>query len=545
MLLTPSLELGILAGETRAALLELAARAGWAVEEGAFPLERLARRRRDLHVVLGAGGDARRRARRPGVREGPCSRGACRRRFGRRRAPEPAAGGRADRRSAAASAGRRSRPARTRPGRPARRSGPRRASTAPPTSLARASPSRATPRASRTLVGASTQTRTSYAVAKHPVERADALDRRRCPRGSTDRASRPAAASAQSHAANRAASPREQRLEHLAPEARRGRTLARPRTRPCATTCAPGIEPRQRRLPGAAMTADPDQDEGRRASPRPRSGRASAVRPRAHGTLSAWRSCGSAGWRSANGVLVHGPTAWGAAVRRRTARSASPPGRSGALPPSVTTPFVRGPLRLAEAFAVLPDVKRGLPEARFAVRAPAGRGRGPRRAPRRPAPRAARASRCPLARRSRALASLAPAALALRGGELASYHGAEHVSIGTYETGEPATKEHDRCGGHLVGPLLADERRGERARRPRARREPPGRARARRRSARSAPRSRCSPGWGATRDTRSRGRSPCPATSSSPGSRRPSRREAQLEVARGRARRLPRRREAA
>ena len=53
-----------------------------------------------------------------------------------------------------------------------------------------------------------------------------------------------------------------------------------------------------------------------------------------------------------------------------------------------------------------------------------------------------------------ALASLAPAALALRGGELAAYHGAEHISIGTYETGEPATKEHDRCGGHLVGPLL-------------------------------------------------------------------------------------------
>jgi len=53
-----------------------------------------------------------------------------------------------------------------------------------------------------------------------------------------------------------------------------------------------------------------------------------------------------------------------------------------------------------------------------------------------------------------AFASLAPAVIALRGGELASYHGAEHISIGTYETGEPATKEHDRCGGHLVGPLL-------------------------------------------------------------------------------------------
>jgi hypothetical protein len=52
------------------------------------------------------------------------------------------------------------------------------------------------------------------------------------------------------------------------------------------------------------------------------------------------------------------------------------------------------------------------------------------------------------------LVSMAPAMLALRGGELASYHGAEHIAIGTYETGKPSTREHERCGGHLVGPLL-------------------------------------------------------------------------------------------
>jgi 4-amino-4-deoxychorismate lyase len=38
---TPSLELGILAGVTRAALLELAPRAGYGVVEGTYPLERL------------------------------------------------------------------------------------------------------------------------------------------------------------------------------------------------------------------------------------------------------------------------------------------------------------------------------------------------------------------------------------------------------------------------------------------------------------------------------------------------------------------------
>jgi len=52
-----------------------------------------------------------------------------------------------------------------------------------------------------------------------------------------------------------------------------------------------------------------------------------------------------------------------------------------------------------------------------------------------------------------AMLSVAPALFALRGEELTRYHGAEHVSIGTYETGEPAAKEHERCGSHLVGPL--------------------------------------------------------------------------------------------
>jgi branched-subunit amino acid aminotransferase/4-amino-4-deoxychorismate lyase len=40
-LLTPSLELPILAGVTRAVVLELAPAAGYGVEEGSFPLERL------------------------------------------------------------------------------------------------------------------------------------------------------------------------------------------------------------------------------------------------------------------------------------------------------------------------------------------------------------------------------------------------------------------------------------------------------------------------------------------------------------------------
>ena len=54
-----------------------------------------------------------------------------------------------------------------------------------------------------------------------------------------------------------------------------------------------------------------------------------------------------------------------------------------------------------------------------------------------------------------AAASLVPALVALRGPDLAAYHGAEHVSIGTYETGEPAPKEHPRCGSQLIAPMVA------------------------------------------------------------------------------------------
>lgn len=154
-----------------------------------------------------------------------------------------------------------------------------------------------------------------------------------------------------------------------------------------------------------------------------------------------------------NGVLVHGPTSWGAAVRAPDGSISAASGAKWRFAANVTTPFVRGPLRLAEALAVLPDVRRALPEARF-----------PFERPRVAVAVIAGSAAAAVARRSglgfaareavAAFASLAPAAIALRGGELASYHGAEHISIGTYETGKPATKEHDRCGGHLVGPLL-------------------------------------------------------------------------------------------
>jgi uncharacterized protein YqhQ len=42
----------------------------------------------------------------------------------------------------------------------------------------------------------------------------------------------------------------------------------------------------------------------------------------------------------------------------------------------------------------------------------------------------------------------------MRRSELAEYHGAEHVAIGSYEHGEPRPREHERCGSHVLGPLL-------------------------------------------------------------------------------------------
>ena len=266
------------------------------------------------------------------------------------------------------------------------------------------------------------------------------------------------------------------------------------------TICAPGIVRASVVFPAAPCPPMPT-----RTRPPPLRSRQrdqlehAAVRPPSHGTLSAWRSFGSAAWRSRTASSCTGRPRGARRSAPPTARSAPLPARSGVSPPGVTTPFVRGPLRLAEAFAVLPDVRRALPEARFPVRAPARRGRGRRRRPPRPASHAARASGFAAREAVAALASLAPAAIALRAASSPPTTAPSTSRSGPTRPAEPATKEHDRCGGHLVGPLLLTTRRPARLRRglplgparPRVRSE---------RSARSALRSRSSPGWGATRE---------------------------------------------
>ena len=67
-----------------------------------------------------------------------------------------------------------------------------------------------------------------------------------------------------------------------------------------------------------------------------------------------------------NGLLVHGPKHWAAAVRRDDGTIAVASGRKPHLRGrAASIPGLRGVLRLSEAMAVIPLVKRDLPEARL------------------------------------------------------------------------------------------------------------------------------------------------------------------------------------
>jgi uncharacterized protein YqhQ len=165
------------------------------------------------------------------------------------------------------------------------------------------------------------------------------------------------------------------------------------------------------------------------------------------------------GMALANGVLVHGPNAWACAVRTDTGELKVVARHKPLRAASITNPILRGPARVAEALALLPQVKHALPEARLPFERPrvavamlgsALLAQGIRRSSLRPFARELAGG----------VLSLAPALVALRGGELASYHGAEHISIGTYEHGEARPKEHERCGSHLVGPMLVTSAAG-------------------------------------------------------------------------------------
>ena len=154
-----------------------------------------------------------------------------------------------------------------------------------------------------------------------------------------------------------------------------------------------------------------------------------------------------------NGVLVHGPTSWACAVRLSDGSIKVAAERKKLIGNTIENPLLRGPARLLEAVAVLPALKRKLPEAKLPFEQPRIIGAMVASAA---AVRVVRGSRLTPAAKELAagLLALAPALLSLRGNDLAAYHGAEHISIGTYEHDEPRAREHERCGSHLIGPLL-------------------------------------------------------------------------------------------
>jgi uncharacterized protein YqhQ len=159
-----------------------------------------------------------------------------------------------------------------------------------------------------------------------------------------------------------------------------------------------------------------------------------------------------------NGLLIHGPTSWAAAARDDAGEIQVASGPKPALAPELAAklPLLRGPLRLAEAFLLIPTVRLKLRSARLpfedvrviaAMLIASSASRALRR-------RGSSAS----GELVQAVLGLAPAMVALSDRNLAAYHGVEHKAIGAYEQGSDdpstATKEHKRCGSNLVAPML-------------------------------------------------------------------------------------------
>jgi uncharacterized protein YqhQ len=160
-----------------------------------------------------------------------------------------------------------------------------------------------------------------------------------------------------------------------------------------------------------------------------------------------------------NGLLIHGPTHWAAAVRDADGQIQVASDRKPELAPKLVgrVPGLRGPLKLAEAMAVLPLVRRRLPAARLPfedLRVLAAVG-------------ATLAATSLLRRRTKSTAlregviqalGAVPAVVALLDRDLAAYHGVEHKAIAAYEQGiddgAGVPKEHDRCGSNLIVPMM-------------------------------------------------------------------------------------------
>jgi uncharacterized protein YqhQ len=160
-----------------------------------------------------------------------------------------------------------------------------------------------------------------------------------------------------------------------------------------------------------------------------------------------------------NGLLIHGPTHWAAAVRDGEGQIQVASERKPELAPKLVAriPGLRGPLKLAEAMAVLPLARRRLPAARlpfenWRVIAAAGTTLAATGLLRKRAPASA------LREGVAQVVGAVPAVVALMDRDLAAYHGVEHKAIAAYEQGvedvASVPKEHDRCGSNLLVPMM-------------------------------------------------------------------------------------------
>jgi uncharacterized protein YqhQ len=160
-----------------------------------------------------------------------------------------------------------------------------------------------------------------------------------------------------------------------------------------------------------------------------------------------------------NGLLVHGPTHWAAAVRRPDGSIEVASERKPELVPGLVAkaPGLRGPIKLAESMLVLPLVRKRMRAARMPFEDKRVLGAT-----------AATLALSSILRRNRPATAgregviqaigVIPAVIALTDRDLAAYHGAEHKAIAAYEQGvedvASLPKEHDRCGSNLIVPMM-------------------------------------------------------------------------------------------
>jgi uncharacterized protein YqhQ len=175
-----------------------------------------------------------------------------------------------------------------------------------------------------------------------------------------------------------------------------------------------------------------------------------------------------------NGLALFGPTAWAAAVRSADGSISVASGTRPRVRSADRVPFARGVVRMSEMLVTLPLIRRRLPDARLSFEHGSV---------------AAAAVVCSalaaIVRRrgdfrgelASTLIGVVPSLVTLGSRDLVRYHGAEHKTVAGYERGVEAAstaKEHERCGSHLVAPLLlgAAGAAGLAARSPRALRRP-------------------------------------------------------------------------